>query len=288
MKVGECYPQKISVVVVIYKTAIEDSITLNSIKKSVANNPHLQTIYTFILVNNGPQNLQDVKQDSNFIVINNSINSISHAYNLALKVAEELDSDWLLLMDQDTEIDQHFLEKLAEDSEKLNFHGSVVCIVPTIFDGITQISPSRRFPGGVHRPLRKYKEYIGGEIYAIGSCSSIRLSFLKELKGFDERYVIDSVDRWLFKQIAIRGKLIYLLKGRIRHNLSVRNYEKLSEARYKSIINSELYFIKEHYSIFDRLIYALRIVIRIIYFSFFEKNMKLSRITFSHIKNIFM
>lgn len=284
---GECATLKICVVVVLYNTTLHDSISVNSIVKVVNNNPKLKNIYSFVLINNGPESIRDKDNDSLFIIVNNRINSLSYAYNLALIKAEEFDSDWFLLMDQDTLINEEFLEKLAHDSEKLISDSRVVCIVPTILDGEMQISPSRRFPGGVHRPLRTHKDYVSGEVYAVGSCSLIRMNFLRELKGFNQKYVVDSVDRWLFKEISIHNKLIYRIKTRIRHNLSVRNYKELSEDRYKNIINSELEFIKQYYSIFDRFFYTIRIVFRGLKIYFFKKNKIMAKVTFNHIKDIF-
>lgn len=108
--------KKILIVVVLYKTDLNDSTTFKSLQQSRIKED--QAIdFRFFIWDNAPRpsNLPDFTSHHIVEYLSTDENSgISKAYNTAAKYAKEHDYDWLLLADQDTFFPEHILNTYCE------------------------------------------------------------------------------------------------------------------------------------------------------------------------------
>lgn len=106
--------KKTVAIVVIYNEGINDSATLNSLEKGLDENDVLD----LIIYDNSkiPQETKNVKfQKFNITYVHNPKNpGVSLAYNYGAKLAQELNKQWLLILDQDTSFSPNFFIEMNQ------------------------------------------------------------------------------------------------------------------------------------------------------------------------------
>ncbi|MBB6454509.1 GT2 family glycosyltransferase [Salirhabdus euzebyi] len=238
---------KITIVIVLYNQKVESSKTFISLNESLMNVKGVVEDLGIILYDNSPekQNFNPHQyQNLKLSYVHDKRNmGIATAYNYAFDCAQEYDSEWLLLLDHDTEITPNYINKIFD---YLDYEKNVVALVPMVNSGGTMISP-------VHssslRPLNEERPSVGLQcrpIMAINSGTLVRLSFLKEIGGFNEEFPLDYLDHWLFYEIYAREYKVYILNVYLEHDLSVMNYNNVSYERYQSILDAEINFYKNY------------------------------------------
>lgn len=235
----------VTIVVVFYKQAIEESKTFQTLKQSLF--PIGSQLTELILYDNSPEKQEFSLQKYEGIPITYFHDSrnlgIATAYNYALAAARENGSEWLLLLDHDTELTAEYMEQVMNLEEK-NSH--IAAVVPKINSENQLISPVYSHS---LRPLQGEKPVPGIQdkaVMAINSGALIRVDFLNEIGGFNEDFPLDYLDHWLFHEIYTKGYKVRLLNVTLEHELSVMDYSRVSLGRYQSILESEIKFFK-HY-----------------------------------------
>ncbi len=237
---------KITVVIVVYKIKLSSSKTIQSLNRVIDNNSVLMKDLSIIIYDNSPEK-QDVPSQYEHLKIfykHDSRNiGIVTAYNSAFQIAKDTGSEWLLLLDHDTELTEDYVRQIGNLG---NFDNSVVTVVPKINYESIMISPvfSDSF-----RPLKGEKPQPGlqnSPVMAINSGALIRVSFLTEINGFNPQFPLDYLDHWLFYEIYARGYKVWVLETTIQHELSVMDYSGISIVRYRSILDSEITFYKKY------------------------------------------
>jgi hypothetical protein len=100
---------KILITLVLYKTKLEESI---SFKTFNANKNALHIDFELLIFNNSKE-ITIEENPSEYIIINSTENKqLSGAYNFAYKTAIEKNINWILLLDQDTELTSVFFEEI--------------------------------------------------------------------------------------------------------------------------------------------------------------------------------
>lgn len=235
-----------TIVIVLYKQVISQSKTYRSLINSltcIRNGTELEVI----LYDNSPEK-QDIPAlelpNIKLTYIHDKRNiGIASAYNFALGVAQDNGSNWLMLLDHDTELtDDYFAELNVIDS----LESDICAVVPKITCESIMISP---FYSDSIRPLQGDKPQSGLQtkpIVAINSGAVIRISFLKEIGGFNSQFPLDYLDHWLFHEINSKGFKVWLMETHLEHELSVMDYSRVSLERYKSILDSEILFYSRY------------------------------------------
>ena len=184
------------------------------------------------------------------------------AYERASGVAMERGMEWLLLVDQDTDLPQDFLDVAAASLAKLPAEGLAALVPWVICEGAT-VSPARVTLLGSIRPLRRGRIFghIAG-LTAVASGSLVRVAALRQVLPFPRELWLDYVDHWLFAQINLRGAGIAVFEGVLRHTLSVMTPTQLSRRRLNSILDGESYF-QGLLGPVARLVYPLRLLGRV-------------------------
>jgi len=274
-------------VIVIYNCDICESKTVNSllsIKKNVFDR------FKIIIYDNSCKE-QDIAINFPFQYqyTHSRINGgVVKAYNFAFGIAIKEKFDWLMLLDQDSELNEDYFIKINETLIKINNEDNVVSCVPKIFHGDTFFSPSKVLWGEVHRPIDVSHVGISDrEIMAIGSGTVVRTSFLEEINGFNELFWLDYLDQWLFHTIFSNGKKVYVIDSYIKHELSIFNFNKLMNLqRYKNQLKYETLYMKSYTSKLENLFFLIRLTRRSIILLFRTKNSQYFKMTFKQITNI--
>jgi GT2 family glycosyltransferase len=234
---------KITMVVVLYKQRLEESKTFQTLKKTwFRQKEHLKDI-ELILYDNSLESQEFNPQDYEGIPVSYHHDprnlGIVTAYNFAWAHAKSNKSQWLLLLDHDTELTNAYLDEIVNLSELTD---DIAAIVPKINSENTMISPVY---SDTLRPLKEARPVEGIQekpIMAINSGALIRVSFLNQIGGFNSSFALDYLDHWLFYEIYANGNKVMVLNTTLEHELSVMDYSRVSLERYKSIIDSEMNF----------------------------------------------
>jgi GT2 family glycosyltransferase len=238
---------KITIIIVIYKITSENSSTflslLNVIDKKDTDG------LSIIVYDNSPENQKQQFQSLQFERFPISYYhdprnlGIATAYNYAWSIAKENGSQWLLLLDHDTNLTDAYINEVLNLP---NLAGDVAAFVPKIRSENTMISPVYSHS---LRPLKEKRPKKGLQeqpVMAINSGALIQIDFLNEIGGFNEKFPLDYLDHWLFFEIYAKGKKVWLLDVILEHELSVMDYRRVSLKRYQSILNSEMTFYKNY------------------------------------------
>lgn len=255
----------IFIVLVLYKTSLEDSKTIQTLLSIVEDDTNL------MVFDNSPisQYSSSKFQFYNFTVNyyhDGSNPGLSHAYNLALTKAGQTNSKWLLLLDQDTTLTVEYAEEIV--SLQINeMSKNVVAIMPRVVSllGDKIIAPTKMSLGGICRPISAASGIVKKRISGINSGTLLNVSFMNSINGFSTNYSLDMLDHWYFREIMNNEKDVYLLQSSIKQDLSIYgNFEEnVSLSRYQQLLNAESNFIKEE-GFLSLLLFKLRLVSRIL------------------------
>lgn len=254
--------ENILFIIVIYEKKLNQSKTLVSLSKLSLD--HIKVyLYDNSSTNDNEKLLVDFK-NLNIIYQSNPRNpGICPAYNSGVKLAKELNKDWIMLLDDDTELTIDFLEKVIKIDLK-EISKKVVGFVPTIISHKTNrvISPKKYHLGGFLTNINEKSGELLNHISAINSASLINVNFVEEIGGFNPFYRLDMLDYWFYREVYKKGKRIYLLDTKISHSLSVedkKNY--ISINRYKALLIAEKKFFRDE-GTKSFLLYKFRLAVR--------------------------
>lgn len=255
-------------VIVLYKSSLEESITIASLNESLE---CIKKRLKLLVYDNSPESQH---AENNFeygyldiTYIHDPTNpGISKAYNEGFSFSGIHGAEWILLLDQDTKYHSDFFESyLGVISEKLV--SEIVCLIPLVLSNRDNsiISPTISYPGGITRPLNKIKPgiIINKSLTGINSGTIISVKFIESIGGFTNEFQLDMLDHWYFNEIKRRKRKILLLNSIVHHNLSVFSFfDDVPIKRYNNILISERKFFKKN--IIDLCIYKFRLIYRAI------------------------
>jgi hypothetical protein len=164
------------------------------------------------------------------------------AYTYACNLAAEKGIDWLLLLDQDTELPTAFFD-LAQHA-LWESKRQPCALVPWISHGSRPVSPAYVSRYGSIIPVSSLCELRSNTHTAISSGSILYVPTIKELLPFPEKLWLDYVDHWIFLRLREYDQPIVIFDGHLEHNLSVFDIGSLSSRRLISILDGESLFIR--------------------------------------------
>jgi glycosyltransferase involved in cell wall biosynthesis len=234
---------KLTMVVVLYKLKPEESKTFQTLSRIFNSSNSSFNDIELIIYDNSPteHGFRPPRHEGIHITYKHDHRNlgIAAAYNYAWSVAKANNSQWLLLLDHDTELTQEYFNSILNLS---NVPEEVVAVVPKINSENTMISPV--FSQSL-RPLKEERPSPGIQdrpVMAINSGALISVNFLNELNGFNEDFSLDYLDHWLFFKIYEKRRKVLLMDVSLEHELSVLDYTRVSLHRYQSILDSEVKF----------------------------------------------
>lgn len=280
-------PMRLCIVIVLYNCKISNSKTILSLINNFHENPKIFANVRVIIYDNSLI-CQDIEIVIPFLFTyfhDPSNKGLAAAYNYALNEAIIDSCSWLLLFDQDSQVAKDFIQRLIIDIATIQDVNSVKAVVPIVRHGDCFFSPSKVLFGGMLRPINmKFRGIYESKIFAIGSGSVIRVSFLTRIDGFNKIFWMDSLDRWLFHTIETSGGKVFVSDSIIDHELSVMDYNKLMNInRYSNIMKYESLFMRDYKTKTENYYYYLRLLKRSILLFFTATNRVYSKMTFLHL-----
>lgn len=257
-------------VVVLYKTHPSDSVTLKTLYASAEHllgRPGSDSIRLQVLVADntpGGQGVKELPGAGEYRAFPGNP-GLAPVYNQAITQAKE-GFDWLLTLDQDTHLPPAFLASMAKHASRHKQDEQVAAIVPRVFDGVRPVSPFlfvRGFPrivgGGVSGVLAPHAS-------AINSASLLRISALKSVGGYDERFPLNNSDTALFERLDRAGYRIALAGDvTVNHELAMtQRHDRMTLERYRQLLKDERDFWDLHMGRMARVERTLRLAARLV------------------------
>lgn len=275
-------------VIVLYRKAPLESSALRSLQAS-ANfvEKDIELKLKILLHDNSPQGCDTRLLPSNVVYHPSSVNSgIANAYNSALQMATVEGFDWLLTLDQDTTVPESFLARIATTAVQLSDKVNVAGIVPAVFDENRFISPHVISATRSRRLAIGFAGIPNGEVAAINSATTWRISSLRDIGGFNPLFWLDYLDHWTFKTIRRANKAIYVIGDlRVEHQMSLLNRgNQLSAERFDNILISESAFYDLYQSRAQRLFNTVSLFSRLCKQLIKRADPRLRRVTWKHLK----
>ena len=241
---------RIFAVIVLYKTAPLDSISFQTLQNAIAHSSGNKTTVRVFFYDNTPEGQppeifpRGVSYESP-----NKNAGLAAAYNRALEIAYEEGFDWLLTLDQDTELPIDFICKLGDAAAFVTPMSDIAAIVPQIYDRDRMISPNtllcdifpRFFPAGFVGISRQ-------KTSAVNSAATIRISALRKIGGYDPRFWLDYSDAVMFHRLDCSNMRVFVAGNiRVQHELSVLDMKnRVTIERYNDILGAESAFWDEY------------------------------------------
>ena len=236
-------------IVVIYQCPLEDSRTLQSLRSLPHKQPLLLRRIGILVFDNSPAKAERIAELQNFGAFEYCHNprngGLASAYNEALDRAQKTSAEWLLLLDQDTDVSYDFISTLfVELSTGPLPH--VSAIVPKLVQNGKLLSPQRvgRFRNEAV-PLTACGLQTR-PVTAFNSASCLRVSALRAVNGFPFEYWLDFLDHTMFFRLQENGGKVFLLDVLLNHQHSLENVEtEMSLDRHANLLSAEWRFIQE-------------------------------------------
>ncbi len=208
-------------IVVIYRIREEDSLACRSLRQLLGDELYRQQVY-----------VHDNTEDNIYLAA---------AYNKGCGYAQQHGCQWMVLLDDDTEITEEYLTELQRITEQ---DGSFVA-VPRLEDSA----------GRLLSPFRYH-----GRLTAFNSGVAIPVGLMRDTIGtFSTDFPLDYLDYWFFLQLRRKGIEVRVMQASLRHSLSISDYSQVSAERYQSLLTAEKRFAEEEGGMYPFL-YRLRLL----------------------------
>jgi GT2 family glycosyltransferase len=279
-------------VVVLYNCPSGNSKTIKSLISAYHSDMESFSGFRLIIYDNGIiDQSKNIDLPFRFEYFQNKRNEgLAKAYNYAITQAHIYSCDWLLLLDQDSELPLSFVSDINKGIECMDMSAGIIAVVPKMCFENSFFSPSRVLFGGIHRPIdMKFTGIYPGNIFAIGSGTIVNVPFLNKIGGFNEFFWMDCLDRWLYMSIYRSGGKVLVTDIIIKHELSVMDYNQfMTEKRYLNILFYETCFMSFHMSRAENLFYYIRLLRRSIFMFFQGTTRCYSKMTLNHLLDILL
>jgi GT2 family glycosyltransferase len=239
-------PTRLLAVIVIYKRALQESPSFRTLLNA-ANLISGTSVNLGILIQDntpGGQYPGDIPEGVLYEAAPNNP-GLARAYNRALEIAQEDGYDWLTTLDQDTVLPADFLLRLGELFKKLQPDPAVAAIAPRVVGDGRILSPFIFWRDILPRWFDP--AFIGvseQRTYAVNSASTLRVSALSQIGGYDPMFPLDISDINLFHRLHHHGKRVFVAGDiLIHHELALlKKHQRMSIERYQAALLDECAF----------------------------------------------
>jgi GT2 family glycosyltransferase len=190
---------------------------------------------------------------------------LAPAYNLALHHAVEQRNEWLLLLDQDTELTEEYLQEMVALAESLSASESVAAVVPKLAWNGTVHSPEEHLFDQLHTQFRHRGHSVSisasgvqtHRLVAYNSGALLRVRAVEAIGGFPSDFWLDYLDHAVFHMFAARDCYIYIMQSVLAHPLAHTNPNQVPLWRERNVLSAQTLFVKRFGSFTDKLRYRL-------------------------------
>ncbi|MFL6427428.1 MAG: hypothetical protein ACJ71S_04235 [Acidobacteriaceae bacterium] len=260
----EAAGSKILVVIVRYRTLLQDSETIQTLGACLADDPELARNFPILVWDNSPvgQSVAELPLEIEYRHSGENA-GVSGAYNYAMELAEQRGIRWLLLLDQDTRLPNGFLAAMRTHASRLESEESIAAVAPTVLMRGLPVSPKimSRW-GGAQDPSPGFQGQVFEELIIMNSGMLLRVSALRRIGGYSMDFWLDFSDRYVCHRLA---KLKYgaWLAGELRleHDVSIMAGEgATSMARYENLMGAQDAYFSQYKSILRNAVFCQRLL----------------------------
>lgn len=257
-------------VIVLYQRAPHESQSFCSLIRVIEANPHLADLFSLVLYDNSSER-HEFRMIVDFPILyeHDPTNAgLAAAFNFALAYAEDQQSEWLLLLDQDTSPTSDFFCELAECTAKLLTNIEVSSIVPKLVVAGKIHSPQAHFIDQLRHQYRRSGHSLSRDIVGIqqgrpsayNSGATFRVSALRTVGGFPKTFWLDFLDHAVFHTLSKQGFQMYVMQTEIEHEMSQSNLGDVPAWRQRNVLRAQTLFVKQTGNFIDRLLYRMWIL----------------------------
>lgn len=229
-------------VIVLYRLRPNESAAFKTLQMAISRGGSREMYVKVLLYDNTPEGCDPgaLPEYAEYEVSQRNA-GLAAAYNRALEIAEAEGFEWLLTLDQDTSLPEYFLSRLSEIAASPSLNNSIGAIVPQISDTGRILSPSWWLWNSV--PRRFHPGFTGVSkraASAFNSASTVRVSAVRMIGGYNPRFWLDSSDHYLYRQLYKFGKKIYVAGDiQVEHHFSVLDMnQSVTLTRYENILSA--------------------------------------------------
>ena len=263
-------PARIFAVIALYKMQPNDSTALRTLLEAVSGVRAGEVEIKILLYDNTPggQSVGAVPRGIQYIA-NPANGALAAACNYGLQKAHEAGFEWLLTLNQDTTLPNDFLRKLCDAIKSAAALPDVAGVVPSISSEGRTASP---FTVGKYWTFTKHipQGFVGipeGDVFAANSVSTIKVSALRAIGGFDPRFPLDMIDFDVDYRLHRQG-LRFFVAGNIHVELELSNLDlrnRSSAARYEDYLGAEELFCDEYLGRGTSVAVVIKLIYRLAY-----------------------
>ena len=209
--------------IVIYNKKIDSSTTFKCINKDKRLN---LIIYDNSLDNK--YNKEFAKKNKiEYYTINKNV-GLSKAYNYVIRKHKMNDNDYIMILDDDTEITNNYLDEV---DKIINSHEYDI-ILPIVKSNKRMMSPSNiQFNCRVKR-VKDISKLKMNKITAINSGMVVKKKVYNDIK-YDENLFLDYVDHLFMKNIRNRNYSIYVMNSFLNQNYSRDQKQSFESVKFR-------------------------------------------------------
>jgi cellulose synthase/poly-beta-1,6-N-acetylglucosamine synthase-like glycosyltransferase len=234
-------------VVVLYRCAPEDSPALCGLQSALHADP-AAAIRVLVYDNSPAGNPPAPTLPDNIVYLHDPANGgLLAAYTHALQQAQASGAEWLLLLDQDTQVTADFVQLQLQMVDELAARPTISACVPRLRSAGQLVSP--------HGPLGLRQDALPAAFTgeaplgttAFNSGAMLRRSALQAVGGFPPGYWLDFLDHALFARLARAGFRLWVLPIELDHAMTWEDPARsMSIERFENVLEAERRFHKEY------------------------------------------
>lgn len=257
-------------VVVLYNRSPSDSKSFSSLVEILSSHREWAKHISLVVYDNSPPSkAHEISVDFPFHYVHNPENGgLATAYNYALARAEELNHEWLLLLDQDTCLTEEYFSELIPCADRLHSLQDVAVIAPKLEVKGQIYSPAAHYIDILRRHLLRGRrpvesQVVGvqeGRLMAYNSGATFRVSALRAIGGFPGEFWLDYLDHAVFHDLFLKGYRMYIMRSMLEHDASEADFGELPIWRLRNVISAQTLFVKRVGNLADQLLYRISLV----------------------------
>lgn len=159
--------------------------------------------------------------------------------------AKQATIEWLLLLDQDTELTEEFLDKLLVVIEA-PLTQEVGSVIPRLERDDLILSPEFVGKWRNHPVGRAFQGQSTQRLTALNAAACVRIEAIRRIGGFPKGFPLDYQDHAMFFALHVAGYKSLVLDTTLRHQLAHRSLEtEMNPTRYMNARRAEWRFVRQ-------------------------------------------
>jgi GT2 family glycosyltransferase len=251
-------------VLVLYKRAPEESEAFTSLRSILWRRPDLAGGISLLVYDNSPIAHEIPALPITTRYVSNTGNAgLAPAYNAGLQLAGEDALDWLLLLDQDTLLNEAYLTEAIRLTHAAG--NRFQAIVPKLVEGGLVLSPHLALTLRHPKPVDITTHGISTvQLHPYNSGAVLRVKALQEMNGFPGGFLLDYLDHVTFRTLQTKGGRLFVMQTTLEHKLSTNEADRTDDpvlsARQKNILQAEHAFYRSYGTSRERFYHHLRLI----------------------------